>query len=209
MSGCSRDSDWLPVPPPQTEVNIGMVKLGEPSFSMEDGEGCIYLSFDRYLVVDSLEIGLFAGDQENGYNEELFSDLIPGNIAIAPDGETRLASEFTLYYAEGAPAYVQLRVDRATTHAGAELTGALTQMVTINPSNPVIYSWEEDRCEVALRRELAEHIWPLAVSYVGERMNECRVLTQEGVTLTGDTVQVIFLHVDSYEPLCPPILCER
>ena len=90
-----------------------------------------------------------------------------------------------------------------------ELDEALTARITLNPSNPVIYSWDGDTCTVALTRELADYIIPWAASYTGDRMNECVLLTTEGAELTGDTVKVIFLHVDDFAPLCPAIPCER
>ena len=202
-------SDWLPVPPPQTEVNIGMVRLGQPELSVSDGDGRFRLSFDRYLKLEDLEIGLFAGDEENGYHEELFSILTPMNIAIAPDGETRLASEFELHYAGGPTASVQLRVDSATTHAGVELTAPLTAMVTVNPYDPVVYNWDGDRCEVALNCELEENVLAFAAGYQNGRMTECRVLADEWVTLSGDEVQIFFLYADTYEPMCPQFVCEK
>ena len=202
-------SDWLPVPPPQTQVNVELVRLDQPQLSLRDGETRIYLSFDRYVKLEGLQIGLFAGDEENGYEEKLFTLLTPLNTSVAPDGETRLASEFELFYESGAPAYVQLRVDSATTYAGVELTEPMTRMVTINPSSPVVYSWDGEQCEVALSRELAEHILPFAASYQDGRMTQCITLTTQGVTLSGDEVQVFFLHADTYEPLCPQVLCEK
>ena len=199
-------SQWLPVPPPQTEVNVGMVRLSQPSFSYQDGDGYLVLDFDTYLEADSVEIGLFVGD------EEIYSRVVPQNITLAPDGETRLVSQYVLYYDKEQypePTLAQLRVERATTYAGVELDEALTARITLNPSNPVTYSWDGDTCTVALTRELADYIIPWAASYTGDRMNECVLLTTEGAELTGDTVKVIFLHVDDFAPLCPAIPCER
>ena len=199
-------SRWVPVPPPQTEVNAGMVRLDQPNFSYQDGDGYLVVSFDIYLKLDSVEIGLFVDD------EEIYNHAVPQNISLAPDGETRLVSEYVLYYDKDQypqPTLAQIRVDSATTYAGVELESALTSRVTLNPSNPVAYSWDGDTCTVALTRELADHIIPWAASYTGDKMNECKLLTTEGVELTGDTVRAFFLHVDDLAPLCPPIPCDR
>ena len=41
-------SEWLPVPPPQTEVNLGMVSKAAPNVAYVSGfEGYIEIAFDR------------------------------------------------------------------------------------------------------------------------------------------------------------------
>jgi len=48
-------SDWLPVPPPQTEVNIGMVSRAAPTVASVVGyTDCIETTFDKYMDTDTL-----------------------------------------------------------------------------------------------------------------------------------------------------------
>lgn len=48
-------SEWLPVPPPQTEVNIGMKSLAEPKIEfLKIDEEQMVLEFAKYMNVDSI-----------------------------------------------------------------------------------------------------------------------------------------------------------
>jgi hypothetical protein len=48
-------SDWLPVPPPQLEVNVGMVSYAKPNVARASGyESGIEVVFDRYMQAGTL-----------------------------------------------------------------------------------------------------------------------------------------------------------
>jgi hypothetical protein len=72
-------SEWLPVPPPQTEVNIGMVSNAAPNVAYVSGfEDYIEIAFDRYMNISTLtpaniRLAGYSGytvafaDEENNY----------------------------------------------------------------------------------------------------------------------------------------------
>jgi hypothetical protein len=48
-------SEWLPVPPPQLDVNQAMKQLGEPNVSsVKATQRAVTIGFDKYMYVDSL-----------------------------------------------------------------------------------------------------------------------------------------------------------
>ena|GEM_PF-3665727 len=48
-------SDWLPVPPPQTEINIGLVSLTPPTVAYSTGyQGRVEVTFDKYMEIETL-----------------------------------------------------------------------------------------------------------------------------------------------------------
>lgn len=54
-------SDWLPVPPPQMDVNVGMVQASQPEVTMarayessETTDGSVVITFDKYMKPASL-----------------------------------------------------------------------------------------------------------------------------------------------------------
>jgi len=193
-------SQWLPVPPPQTQVNIELLSMAQPTISFEDGDGCFFLYFDRYVLVDSVEAELTIGE------EMIYSRMTALDTAIAPDGETRLATSYVLYYNKWdypQPTRARLSVTESTTYSGVTLEEPIEKLVTLNPSDPTSHYWSGEECIVSLTRELADYIIPLAAGYTNGVMTDCVYVTMDGVELTGDTVTVFFLDRDSYSPLCP------
>ena len=90
-------SDWLPVPPPQTEVNIGMVSKEKPVVeSVTVYADHAEVVFSKYMVPDSAA-GMKLTDK-NGKNIpyvlEYDKDL------VSPEG-VNYAKEFTMRFAEG------------------------------------------------------------------------------------------------------------
>ena len=64
-------SEWVPVPPVQTEVNVGMVSMAAPSVSSMAGyENYIEIMFDRYMDTASLTNGSITipGGYDGGYS---------------------------------------------------------------------------------------------------------------------------------------------
>lgn len=60
-------SEELPVPPPQLEVNIGLISLGPPTVEkIVSSEGEIYITFDKYMDVSTVQ-----GNNIKVYGDEL------------------------------------------------------------------------------------------------------------------------------------------
>ncbi len=66
-------SEWLPVPPPQLDVNQAMTNAGEPNVSaVKATQGAVTIEFDKFMLVDSLtENTLFVT-----HNDEVVSGTI-------------------------------------------------------------------------------------------------------------------------------------
>lgn len=52
-------SEWLPVPPPQLEVNVGMTQLAKPEVVAVRGyEDCIEIDFSKFMIAETLNTEL-------------------------------------------------------------------------------------------------------------------------------------------------------
>ncbi len=191
-------SDWLPVPPPQTEVNVGMVSLTQPTVTAETDEAGTILVFDRYMKTDSIQSALTVD------GAAAYSRLLPLDLTLAPDGETRLASRFLvicrpweLFWQTGG----QLVITQAETYGGVELEKPLTKTISLASNYPVGADWDGNTCTLWLQEELQAHMTVLAAAYDNGRMTSCIVLTTEQAHLTGDTVKLFLLDQASHAPL--------
>ena len=129
-------SDWLPVPPPQTEVNIGLVNTSAPNFTVEEGKGELILVSDRYLHADSLEAELVL-PEGMGYRAP-----VAVNTSLAPDGTTKLATRFKITYDAWQMTQAEtavVTITEAVTYAGTELEQPVSKNVTLLSYHNSVY----------------------------------------------------------------------
>lgn len=82
---------WLPVPPPQMEVNIPLVRSTEPEVkSVKAYADNVLITFDRYMMVEDLTTAKIQVFDAN-------DNLVPGTIEML-DREERFKGD-TIYYA--------------------------------------------------------------------------------------------------------------
>jgi RHS repeat-associated protein len=158
-------SEWLPVPPPQTEVNIGMVSKAAPHITgVQTSESNIKINFDKYMDTETLTkqtirlLG-FPGD----------FDIVFANAEADPSNPDAIyASVIRLIPKSGKfPSGAQLRLSiaaSAKSYAGAPI-GAEYETVATVPGNPATppaaptigpsYAWRPQTSPAAKPAELA------------------------------------------------------
>lgn len=97
-------SEWLPVPPPQTEVNIGMVSKAAPSIEWANLYApYVELQFSKYMKVDSLTVNSITLTHPSG--KPVNFKIEAANAEAAGDGSgIMLASRFHLVFDGKGPA---------------------------------------------------------------------------------------------------------
>ena len=87
-------SEWLPVPPPQTQVNIGMVSVAAPEIVFANNYVTyVELGFDKYMDVSSVTKDNLVLKDKAGANTEFSVTAVDSHES--PDGKT-LAKVFKL-----------------------------------------------------------------------------------------------------------------
>ena len=82
-------SEWLVVPPPQMEVNYGLISYEAPYVTMvELYEDCVYVTFSKYMKLDQIDRLVIQVDQETG-------EMKAVNAQESPEGEY-LANRFCM-----------------------------------------------------------------------------------------------------------------
>lgn len=130
-------SEWLPVPPPQLEVNIAMTQLLQPSVvSAKAYDEGVEVTFDKYMNPESLTTGnIFV--TRNGEKTEGIIELL--NEEAAYEGQTQTyASKVRFTVPEDAPLLstdeVQLTVRKSVeSYAGVRMEQDYTQAFDVEP----------------------------------------------------------------------------
>lgn len=108
------ETGWLPVPPPQTEVNVGMVCLQAPEivFAVLHGDS-LEFEFSRYMEPESVQGAVFVnGKQVN---------VQPLNVESASDDPARLlASRFLVNGMKDAESAALAVTGQAVSYAGVQ-----------------------------------------------------------------------------------------
>ncbi|MDD3920821.1 MAG: hypothetical protein PHO41_06610, partial [Eubacteriales bacterium] len=94
-------TDWLPVPPPQTEVNVGIVSKEPPTARAYFHKNSVELIFSRYMRVEDVLNAAFTLNDDTGAQRTL--TLYANNAEAAADRSgNMLASRFTATVSGGA-----------------------------------------------------------------------------------------------------------
>lgn len=111
-------SEWLPVPPPQMEVNLGLVSLEAPKVeNIEVFETGAIVTFSQYMDIASVREALTLSTGT--------AKVVPLDAALAPDGVTEYATRFQVAIPEGTTESVQVLVSGdARNYAGTPIETA-------------------------------------------------------------------------------------
>ena len=123
-------SEWLPVPPIQLGINIGMVSLETPQVqNLELYKNSVIVAFDKYMKVDSVRTDTFKvknvdGTQMSGKIEAIDSDDTSGVM---------LAKQFKIVFDEELkPEDYEIELDKAiSSYSGVTLGETITKRQTI------------------------------------------------------------------------------
>lgn len=117
-------SDWLPVPPVQTEVNVGLVSraAAELTLSGEPGEAAVLLCFDRPVQISTVTAETVRVARSGAALAGTLTPLDPG---VAADGQL-CATTFRLDGGQTLRAgdILSASYDGVMTYAGTESTGS-------------------------------------------------------------------------------------
>ncbi|MGN0222262.1 MAG: chitobiase/beta-hexosaminidase C-terminal domain-containing protein [Prevotella sp.] len=131
-------SEWLPVPPPQLEVNIGMVQNVQPEVksakAYEDG---VEIEFSKYmkpetLTADNLYLKLITGDTEEMVKDATVEML---NVeAVSEDDATQYVSKVALKTTKDLGLVDEVYVivgNRVQSYAGIQMAETYTQKLDV------------------------------------------------------------------------------
>lgn len=132
-------SDWLPVPPPQLEVNLGMVSYESPVIeTVEAAPGAIDITFSKYMRAD-----LFAGNSVKVFSGDT---RLNGRLELLDEEENPKNSEETFVrtvrFVPGSKIAEETEIkvsvsDRLRSYADADISGDLEKIakVTARPES--------------------------------------------------------------------------
>ncbi|MDR1344254.1 MAG: chitobiase/beta-hexosaminidase C-terminal domain-containing protein [Tannerellaceae bacterium] len=125
-------SEWLPVPPPQLDVNMSKVRMEEPTVQDAQGyETGIEIVFDKYMDPSTMTATLINVTQDgtavsgaitlqNEETDPLSGKSFVSNVRFVPDAPFTLGSEVKLTVVKAVKSY-----------AGVEMTGDFVKTLSI------------------------------------------------------------------------------
>lgn len=129
-------SEWLPVPPPQLEVNIGMTQYTKPEVSaVRVYDDCIEIDFSKYMQIETLNTDMISVTYEN--------ETIEGSIEFI-DEEDFLSSKIRYKYSS--PLVIGDKIvlsvnNKVTSYAGLMMESCFMQEFDIT-TKPEIFAPE-------------------------------------------------------------------
>lgn len=141
------DEGYLPVPPPQTEVNVGMVSKAAPvvdEVSIYDSE--IRIAFSQYMQIDSVNNNTVTV-RMNGKN--VSGTISPVNAEFDYEKKHQYASVFSFVPNVSMSGNINVTVNGATNYAGTKMAEKYAQSnrvaikpesITVNDSVSVTYN---------------------------------------------------------------------
>ncbi|MGM9613415.1 MAG: Ig-like domain-containing protein, partial [Butyricicoccus sp.] len=126
-------SDWLPVPPPQTDVNVAMVSNAAPEIqSVSAYPDSIRIAFSQYMDISTVNPQTITVSM-NGAAVE--GSVQPVNReAVAEGSETEYASVFAFIPAQEMAGKVTICIKNAVNYAAKPMTAAYYTTKTIVPA---------------------------------------------------------------------------
>jgi|GEM_PF-6971814 len=123
------ETKWLPVPPPKTEVNVGIISYAPPEISHATlYEDAVDVTFSKYMDIDSMLAALSLTDETGA---DIAITVTPLNAEVfALDETIQLASRFSLTTGETLPEQAIISIStEAISYSG---TAAQAQSVSLN-----------------------------------------------------------------------------
>ena len=155
-------TDWLPVPPPQLDVNVGMKQMVSPQVKEAHAyPQSVDIEFDKYMDPARINASTFVVTV-NGQKAEGTISMIDPEEA---DGST-YASAFRFEAAEPfSSSDVSLLVsNKAASYAGIQMEQPFQQDFTVEPSLTAIRMAEETKCYVGGEGTVSVEVLPAAVA---------------------------------------------
>lgn len=187
-------SDWLPVPPPQMDVNVGMVQNAQPEVvsarAYEDG---VEIEFSKYMDIESLNNENVYLKVVNGEEESLITDaeIQMLNKEVTIEGSTtefaskmKLATEQLGYYDE---AYIIISTG-VNSYAGIPMAQTFEQKLDVEKKVRELLVEAEFNVEYDGQKEVTIAAIP-ADAAVGKKLS---VVSASDMIATTDVQEVTF-----------------
>ncbi|MCD8048417.1 MAG: leucine-rich repeat protein [Clostridia bacterium] len=125
-------SEWLPVPPPQTEVNVGIVSLLAPEVkAVNIYSDSVRIEFTQYMEIDSVNCEnvsvILNGSTVSG-------TIVPLNAEETYDGTATYASIFSFVPTSEMSGIASVEIKNAVNYAGREMESAFTASASVVPA---------------------------------------------------------------------------
>lgn len=187
-------SEWLPVPPPQMDVNIGMVQNAQPEVvsarAYEDG---VEIEFSKYMNIESLNSENVYLKVVNGEEESLITDaeIQMLNKEVTIEGNTteyaskmKLATDLLGYYDE---AYIIISTG-VNSYAGIPMAQTFEQKLDVEKKVRELLVDAELNVEYDGQKEVIIAALP-AEAAVGKKLS---VISASDMIATTDVQEVTF-----------------
>ena len=178
-------TDWLPVPPPQMDVNIAMTSLSAPEITYVNAyDDSVVLEFSQYMNPDSINKKTV---QVTVNGKEITGKLNAENPEAAPDGSS-YSKRFVFTPDSGSlSGNVGVTVKNAQNYARSAMDGVFTQTVTVEPKI------ESITCEENLTVNYGEPVTAVVTLSPAEAAagTEVRVSIDNGSVLSAETDAVV------------------
>lgn len=187
-------SDWLPVPPPQMDVNIAMVQNAQPEVvsarAYEDG---VEIEFSKYMDIESLNNENVYLKVVNGEEESLITDaeILMLNKEVTIEGSTtefaskmKLATDQLGYYDE---AYIIISTG-VNSYAGIPMAQTFEQKLDVEKKVRELLVEAEFNVEYDGQKEVTIAAIP-ADAAVGKKLS---VVSASDMIATTDVQEVTF-----------------
>lgn len=171
-------SEWLPVPPPQTDINVGITSMSAPKVTeCARTENGYRITFSQYMNIGSVNSdNVFLEDEEGNITN---GTITPLNAEIAGDPElaevgVKYASEFELTCSEELPESARIYISNVYNYAGTFIDGEYTDAESISP----------DISGVTVSKNNYEYVFNIRLSNIPEGSKLLAAL-YDGDKLTG------------------------
>ena len=126
------EDGYLPVPPPQTEVNIGLVSRSAPTVKDADiYQDEIRISFSQYMQLDSVNSNTVIVKLDG---QTVAGEITPANAEYDYEQENRYASEFIFTPSSAMSGNVSVTVRGAKNYAGTAMTKSFSKTENAAPA---------------------------------------------------------------------------
>lgn len=152
-------TDWLPVPPPQLDVNVGMKQMVRPQVKEAHAyEQTVDIEFDKYMDPSHLNtytiVVIENGEKVNGTVTMINPEEADGNTYAS-------AVRFEASQPFAASKVSLMVSNKVTSYAGIQMEESFQQEFTVEPSITAINIAEETECYIGIDGKISVEVLPI------------------------------------------------
>lgn len=156
-------TDWLPVPPPQLDINVGMTQTVRPEvIDAKAYEQAVEVEFDKYMDLTSLNASNIAvvvnGENVEGSILFLDEEAAPEGVGYASKVRFEAADPFA------AKEVTLMVANKVRSYAGISMEESFTQEFTVEPEISAIEAPEKVEAYIGMPVEVKVNVAPAEAS---------------------------------------------